>query len=153
MRFRLAVVSKHRVVLLPNQPTVVLCSGTRAGEVAKGVDIVCAAGDDAGARAGGRENSANDVTMIVVGGAHSNCGPAHSPHAVIRHRLCPTAPFGDENVSTCGFMLSCGPTIIRMMKPCCGDVCAVVVVVVVVVVVTVWKIVGTNCAAFVVHCG
>ena len=73
----------------------------RAGRVTAG-----AAGDDAGAGAGGRENSATDVTMIVVSGAHSNCGPARSPYAVIRHWLCPTAPFGDESVSTCELMLS-----------------------------------------------
>ena len=85
--------------------------GKRAGKARSigkmgGGMVAGAAGGDAGARAGGRENSANDVTMIVVSGAHSNCGPAHSPYAVIRHWLCPTAPFGDESVSTCELMLS-----------------------------------------------
>ena len=73
----------------------------KAGRVTAG-----AAGDDAGAGAGGRENSATDITMIVVGGAHSNCGPARSPNVVIRHWLCPTAPFGDESVGTCELMLT-----------------------------------------------
>ena len=45
-RIRLAVASKHRVVLLPKQPTVVLCAGSRAGEIARGVDMVWAAEDD-----------------------------------------------------------------------------------------------------------
>ena len=45
-RIRLAVASKHRVVLLPKQPMVVLCAGSRAGEIARGVDMVWAAEDD-----------------------------------------------------------------------------------------------------------
>ena len=34
------------MVLLPKQPAVVLCAGSRAGKIAKGVDMVWAAADD-----------------------------------------------------------------------------------------------------------